>query len=249
MRVSDDRYSRDFRSFHLALWMLRQGARCSTISDWTGIAARRVQRLSTSHRREHPASEFERRRGPPPTQLAKAMTNPILRSELAAIGGLFRVLGVVPEESVPNARRRLPGLTRGERLCSVFELLRQVVPNARLSLDQAVLLVYGLAEGERWSLGSCAYCRATILLDRLSLQPHVCVHCQQDARTGKEFHSELHDARPEDSEVAEVTQPDLFASATDAVSEREQPNECVVECQQEQGAQTDTQQLPERERR
>lgn len=213
MRISDDRYSRDFRSFHLALRMLRHEARTNTISTWTGISPERVRNLSKSHRRQESAQDTERHRGPSPSQLAPLLTNPGLRSEVAAMAGLCRVLGVVPDQPVAEARKRLPSITNGERLCFALELLREVVPAARLSFEQAVLLVYALAEGERWNLDHCTSCRALILVDRLCLQRRVCVHCQREARARKKDNAVVEEPIMEADEAVdgEGVQQDLFA--------------------------------------
>jgi hypothetical protein len=209
MRVSDDRYSRDFRSFNLALRMLRYEARTNTVSAWTGISPERVRNLSKSHRRQ----ESERHRGPSPSQLAPLLSNPGLRSELAALAGLCRVLDVVPDRPIVNARERLPGIANGERLCFALELLREVVPAARLSLEQAVLLVYALAEGNRWSVDHCTSCRALILVDHLGLNRRICVHCQREVRERKRGKAAMEEAVVEagETEEAMVIQPDLFA--------------------------------------
>ena len=246
MRISDDRYGRDFRTFHVGLWMLRLGARTSTISAWTGISYRRVEHLFKSHLQPS-GRGWEHRRGPAPTQLGRLVTNPGLRCELAALGGLFRYFAVIPEEKIPNARQRLPNVTRGERLCASFELLRLVVPNARLTLERAALLAYGLAEGERWVLEHCESCRAIILSDRLSLISRLCVHCQRDAREQSAVQPAIPDEGPE-GEVAEAVQADLFESITKR-SSREQPHQSVVKRQQQQGAHTQPQHSPEREGR
>ena len=248
MRVSDDRYSRDFRSFHLALWMLNLAARTSTVAAWTGISPRRVRNLSRSHRSAQATRELERHRGPPPTQLGKIMTNPVIRCEVAAMGGLCRILGVVPEQPMQNPRRRLPSLAKGERLCAAFELFRQVVPNARLSLEQAVLVVYALAEAERWALSHCQRCRAVIVLDRLSLHGPLCVHCQDDARSEPHYESLIGEGNPEESELAATMQPDLFGPDTETLSSGKCPQERVVERQQQPGADPEPQQSPERHR-
>lgn len=214
MRVSDDRYSRDFRSFNLALRMLRYEARTNTVAAWTGISPERVRNLSKSHRHQGSAQETERHRGPSPSQLAPLLTNPGLRSELAALAGLCRVLDVVPDQPVANARERLPSIARGERLCLALELFREVVPAARLSLEQAVLLVYALAEGERWSLDHCTGCRALVLIDHLCLNRRICVHCQREGRERKRGKALLEEVVVEadaTEEEAKVIQRDLFA--------------------------------------
>jgi hypothetical protein len=212
MRVSDDRYSRDFRSFNLALRMLRFEARTHTIVAWTGISAERVRNLSKSHRRQQSARQTERHRGPSPSQLGLLLTNPGLRSELAALAGLLRVLGVIPDQPIANPRERLPSIINGERLCFALELFREVVPSARLSFEQAVLLVYALAEGTRWHLDHCTGCHALILMDQLSLHRRVCVHCQREDRERKRGNVLIEETvvEADAAEKAKIIQCDLF---------------------------------------
>ena len=229
MRVSDDRYSRDQRSFHLAMRMLRFDARTNTICAWTGFTAERVRNLSKSYHREHPDRELERHRGPSPTNLAPLLSSPGLRSELAAVAGLCRVLGVIPEKPLANARRHLPSVPGGERLCHALELFQETVPHARVTFEQAVLLVMDLAEAERWSIGHCASCRAVILLDQLSLDRRVCVHCQQEARTGRIMAPPETD--PEGFESLPMQQ-DLFQGHEVTASEGQDPQERVVDRQE-----------------
>src|SRR5215472_9840669 len=208
MRVSDDRYSHDFRSFHLALRMLKQEARTSTISAWTHFSPERIRNLAKSHLREHPSRGIGRHRGPSPKQLTPLMINPMVRSEAAALGALCRILGVVPNEPLANARQRLPGIANGERLCTALELFRQVVPGARLSLEQAIALAIALAEADRWSLGHCDQCRGVVLLDRLSPRRPICVHCEKDSREGPKYDWRNLDPEPE-REPEAILQQDL----------------------------------------
>ena len=189
MRVSDQEYSRDQRSFHLALRMLRHVARLNTICAWTGFTEERVRNLSRSHRRLHPSTQVEPRRGPSPKRLTPLLATASLRSEVAALAGLCRVLDVIPNSRLPNARKRLPGVARGERLCEVFELFQEFVPFARLSLEQLVFLVFSVAEGELCSLDLCTGCRAVILVDHLSLSRRVCTHCRSSERNVAEGRS------------------------------------------------------------
>ena len=249
MRVSDDRYSRDFRSFHLVLRMLKHQARTNTISAWTTVSPERIRNLSKSHRRKHPSRELERHRGPSPTRLVSLMINPMMRCELAALGALCRIHDVVPKERLPNARQRLPSIARGERLCMVFELLQQVVPEARLTLEQAVLLAIDLAEGDRWSLGWCARCRGVVFLDGWSPRRPICVHCERDSRTGPEYASQVIASEPEERELDEALQQDLFPRLTNEPSEGKEPHQGVVKTEQQPGADCERQDSQEREGR
>jgi hypothetical protein len=180
MRASDDRYSRDLRRYNLALKMLRLAARPNTIRAWTGFSDNRVRGIVSSYRhgsRRVPGI----RRGPSPKRLRALLANPNLRSELTAMAGLCRVLGLTPAGRISNARTRLPNVALGERLCHALETFREIVPHARLTLEQLLLLVFALAEGDVWSLDHCMTCRAVILVDRLSVARRVCADCQQEA--------------------------------------------------------------------
>jgi hypothetical protein len=179
-RVSDDRYSRDLRRYNLALRMLRLAARPNTIRSWTGFSDHRVRGILRSYRHgSHRVPGI--RRGPSPTHLGALLANPNLRSELTAMAGLCRVLGLIPAERISNARTRLPNIALGERLCHVLETFREIVPHTRLTLEELLLLVFALAEGDVWSVDHCTTCRAVILVDRLSVARRVCADCQQEA--------------------------------------------------------------------
>jgi hypothetical protein len=184
MRVSDDRYNREMRSFHLALKMLRYEARTNTICAWTGFTGERVRNLSKSHRMDKTDLEAGRHRGPSPRQLGHLLCNSGWRSEISAMAGLCRALGLIPTQPMPDARTRLPGIENGERLCYAFEVFREVVPQARLTLEQLVLIVFAIAEGKQWSLGHCTRCRAVILVDHLSVTRHICAYCDKELRAG-----------------------------------------------------------------
>lgn len=183
MRVSNDRYSRELRSFELARRMLANEARTQTIRAWTGLSGDRVRTLARSHGSD-PSRAAQRHRGPSPKSLYALLSTARARQEAAAAAGLCRVLEVFPEKCVPNARKALPGLLRGERLLTAFEILRGVIPQARLSLEHLVLLVLAMAEGETWRIDHCTRCHATILIDLLCKHPQrVCDFCEPAAES------------------------------------------------------------------
>jgi hypothetical protein len=246
MRVSDDRYNRDLRSFHLALTMIRFEARTHTISAWTGFTHERVRNLAKSHREERAEAPPERHRGPSPKNLTLLLTSPGLRSELAAMAGLCHVLGVIPAQRLANARERLPSVSNGERLCFALELFRQVVPQARLTLEQAVLLVFALAEGERWSVDHCAGCRALILVDHWNLTRRVCVHCQQESRASRGAEPCDVEANVDEDSVSSPAQQDLFSAHVQAPSDRQRAKERVVARKDQHGARRNGEHAPDR---
>jgi hypothetical protein len=92
-------------------------------------------------------------------------------------------MGVIPATRLSSARQRLPGVANGERLCDALELFREIVPYARLTLEQLVLVVFALSEEEQWGIDRCTKCRAIILVDHLSLARRVCAHCREERDT------------------------------------------------------------------
>ena len=99
--------------------------------------------------------------------------------ELIAIALTFILAGIVKGVTGMG----LPTVAMGERLCRVLELFREIVPHARLSLEQLILLVFTLSEGDQWSVERCSSCRAIILVDRSSLAPRLCSHCPEEPIT------------------------------------------------------------------
>lgn len=180
MRVSEDRYSRDLRRINLARRLIRHEARTHTIRAWTGLSDDRVRNLYRSYGVGEGAAL--RHRGPIPTRIVSVMRSPALRSEASAIAGLACVLGLVPPKATPNARRTLPSLSTGERLCHTFELFRQIVPQSHLSLEQLILLVTALAERLDLEMGHCTSCHAALLVDRLGTGRRLCLWCKQQAK-------------------------------------------------------------------
>lgn len=181
MRLSNDRYRRDLRSFNLAHRMLWQEARTCTISLWAALSPERVRRLSLLERRETHPRRLSRHRGPAPTSVAGVLTSPSLRREGAVLAGFCRMLQVIPEVHLANAAVALPSIGRGERLCSSLELLQLLVPHTRISLDQLELLVQSLAEGAEWEIDGCARCATLIVFDRLGVERALCEDCEHRA--------------------------------------------------------------------
>jgi hypothetical protein len=175
MRNYKDKYCRDLKSIEIAQRMLAREARTQTICAWTGLKRDRVQNLVyTSARR----SNSRRHRGPSPRRLSTLLCTIRMQDEAAAAAGLCRVLQVLPERAIPSARKDLPNPLRAERLLKAFELFREAVPQARLTLEQLVLVVLTLAEGNSWVIDNCTRCHATILIDKLGVAPRrLCTHC------------------------------------------------------------------------
>jgi hypothetical protein len=182
MRVVNARYSRDMRAFRLAVWMLSYGARTNTVCLWTDLSGDRVRNLADAHIREG-VHRPQRRRGPSPSQITNVLTNPSLRSEVAAIASIGYLHGLIPVEPTANARTQFPNVARGEQLCAIFELFRGVLPHARLSLEQFSLVVIELAAGGQWGSERCTRCPSLLVVDRYALNRRpICEDCQYELR-------------------------------------------------------------------
>lgn len=179
MPLSEDRYLRDLRRYNLALTFFGFGARPNTVRAWTGFSRQRVRQVFRNYLKNRASTDPRCNRGPNPTKLAKLLGNPTLRCELTVMAGVCRLLHLIPEERVPNARVHLPGVFNGEQLCHALGLYYRMVPHARMTLEQLILLVFELAEGSNWSLEHCNGCRVLVLVDLSSIAPRLCVGCRQ----------------------------------------------------------------------
>jgi hypothetical protein len=181
MRVSENRYTRDLRRIHLAERMIRHEVRTQSICAWTGISDERVRNLCRSY--DGNWTGAPRHRGHAPKVFTAIMRTSLMRCEASAIAGLVRALRLIPDEPVPNARKTLPSVELGERLCHAFELYKLVVPTAKLSMDQLILLVLTLAEGAELEVGHCSRCHAALLLDRLGGGRRLCETCKREGNS------------------------------------------------------------------
>ena len=183
MRISEDRYTRDLRRIQLAQRLIRHEVRTQSVCAWTGLSDERIRNLCRSY--GSGLAGAQRHRGPSPKRLASFLRSPRLKSEASAIGALAYVLSVIPRERIPDARRNLPAIETGERLCHAFELYRRIVPQSHVSLDQVILLVIALADGTDLTVGHCGQCHGALLLDPLSNTRPLCPTCKkQESRQG-----------------------------------------------------------------
>jgi Flagellar transcriptional activator (FlhC) len=175
MRLSDDRYEADRRKYTLALSMIEHGARIGTITQWTGLSKYRIQTLSQSY---ESATRTRRKRGESPTQPAYFLRSLALARESMALTYIALQMRAIPETRVPEARASLPGLVRGERLMSAFEVYRALLPDGLISLEHAVLLLIELAERRTLMLARCRNCRDVMVIDPLGPRHNLCPFCR-----------------------------------------------------------------------
>lgn len=230
MRISDSRYSLEVRGLRLAARMLSGDMRTHTIAAWAGVSTERVNRLLQVQRSEGTYRGRSRERGRSYKRLGSVLTSASLRREAGAVAGICRMLDVLPANPMPHAKKRLPGVERGEGLCDVHDLFTQLVPHARLTLEQWVLVLVSLAEGEEWNLAQCVSCPAVVVVDRLAIGTPRCESCERDRKHG--FASGLDsEARLGAEESRKGSQLELFGARTSLRSVRQELEQEMVEAQ------------------
>jgi Flagellar transcriptional activator (FlhC) len=180
MRISDDRYSRDWLRFDIALQFIRHEARTHTIRAWTGLSDDRIRKLYRSYLCDCRGAPLARHRGKSPQQVAYFMRTARARQEAALLASLCRLLGALPQGPAPELARLLPCLGRGELLCQAYETYRGLIPDGLISFEHAVFLLTTLVRGDELILGACRDCGAALIVDRWSLRAPRCPLCAAD---------------------------------------------------------------------
>lgn len=177
MRLWGDRYSRDLRRYTLAWRMVSHEARSNTVATWTGLPKSRIRTLVDTHQEGLPKGETLRHRGPSPNSVAVFLRTAQVRREAAALVGVCYAFNVLPEARLQHARRDLPGLARGERLCEAYEMYRSMVTETCLTLDHAALLVISVAQVGELDVQRCTGCGSALVLNRFDLSRTTCSYC------------------------------------------------------------------------
>jgi hypothetical protein len=177
MRVWGDRYGRELQRYTLAWRMLGLQARTQTVASWAGLPKARVRTLNRSHGTEQHTRSDNLRRGPSPTSVVHFLRSPRLRTEAAALAGIFHALNLLPERPLRNAVRDLPGVERGERLCDAFEMYLSLVPDSAVSFEQGIMLLTASAPGGDLLLDRCTACGCGIAVDRYGDPRRICSGC------------------------------------------------------------------------
>jgi hypothetical protein len=173
----ENRYSRQLRRYSFALRLIRHNARTQTILAWSGLSLYRIRTLYRAYGTDHGIPGLMRPRGRPPHQLNFFWQSARLRSEVATLAGIARLLNVFPAHPVHDAPEPLNSLQRGEAVCAAYELFHAYIPTSQVSIDHAFLLVSALSRGDEVRLGHCVACDGLILVDCLKPPRQTCAFC------------------------------------------------------------------------
>jgi hypothetical protein len=181
-KSSEDQYARGLRRLGLAQKMLQYRVRQSWVREWTGCSERRIRSIQ---RLAQNSSDVRKRRGPLPSRASGILSTSLLRSEASAIAGVAQRFGILPVGPIKSARKLLPGLVLGERLCWLYEVYHEWVPDATLTMERFLLLVLELVEQKTLILTQCDNCNGCWIIDKLETRHRQCWACTCAARSAR----------------------------------------------------------------
>lgn len=177
MRISEHRYNRDRRIIDVAARLIDFEARTSTIHDLTGLSGDRIRKLSKECGVDGKSTSKQRHRGASPSSVSILLAKPRLKNEADALFSLCRLMGVSPGSGPEHSERRLPDVSRAERLCDAFWTFRYLLPQTSISFEHMLLMLSEAAKDGELVGTHCTDCNALFVVDALSLYDAVCPHC------------------------------------------------------------------------
>jgi hypothetical protein len=155
--------------------MIGHEARTMTVSTWTGLTKYQIQRF---FREYEGIGANTRHRGVPPSKAAFFCKSLELECESSALAAVELQMEIIPIEVAGNFAESFTSLARGERLLDAFDLYRSLVPDARFSLEHAVLLARELASGKAIALNQCQSCGGVMVVDLMGRSHTDCAFCR-----------------------------------------------------------------------
>lgn len=175
MRLTNPRYSRDLRRYHLALRLLQFEARTGTICRWTGLSEARVRSLGKSDYASSSGGTPVRHRGPAPYRIDAILVDPKRRAECGVIAAIAALLApLVREEDQAHGEA---ALALGESLCCLYETYVAIVEVPELTFEQVALIQRSLFRKTNLRVLTCGSCGALIVSDALSIAQSTCQEC------------------------------------------------------------------------
>lgn len=177
MRISNHRYSRDRSRYDLAYGMLQLGARPKTVTAWTQLTQYQIRNVADEY-----GELLVRHRGRPPKSIAWFWRDGRRQQEGAILASLFVLMKAVPREAARDEDYPWRSVSRGMRVCAVYQEYARTIPHPRISFEYGLLLVRELVRGDAVILGRCSECKGATLTDPLSAPPHMCAVCRLKRR-------------------------------------------------------------------
>jgi hypothetical protein len=179
MRVTDDRYAKDWQRLDLAVRMIQHEARTCTIRTWTGLSDDRIRKLYRTYVQLSPHRAVRRHRGKSPSQIGFFLRNRESRRQAALLAGLYTRLGLLNQaKSNPRTSGGAPSMRWGGLFCSAYETYLELGQRDRLSFEHAWYLLDALERDCEVGVAACPTCGALMLIDRLRVASRCCTFCE-----------------------------------------------------------------------
>lgn len=176
MRISNHRYSRDRGRYDLAYGMLQLGARPKTVIEWTQLTQFQIRNIA------HEYSELlARSRGRPPNSITWFWREGRRQREGAVLASLLTLTKIVIVDGNEDKHPAWRSVSKGMRLCDVYQEYSRIVPNTRIPFEYLLLLVKELSRGDTVGLRRCTQCAGAMLADPLSTRLQICSSCRQSS--------------------------------------------------------------------
>jgi len=183
MRLTESRYSRDLRRYHLALRMLSFEVRTSTIGRYTGLTSARIRALGRSDYAIDRGALPRRHRGPAPYRISTILTDPRLRGDVNLVAAVVTLLNAPARRSDEAAG--IVELRSGEFLCDLYEVYLQLAERPTLTFEQVALVQRTLIRAKQAATVGCVGCGALIVRDALELGGKLCRQCIEVPRNAQ----------------------------------------------------------------
>ncbi len=173
--TTDEAALRDSRRHQLAYKLMTYKVRTRTISAMTGLSPEQQRNL----RQRWGITERMRPRGSSPVSLSRFTCSTRARSDGVSLAAICRAYGLFLPQAVAEISQRAPlSLELAERLCQAYETFCACFPHGRLQFESLLNFVLGITRNEVIGLGQCAFCSATVLIDRLDSRQPTCGQCR-----------------------------------------------------------------------
>ncbi len=181
MRVTDDRYTRDWLRLDLAVRMIQHEARTCTIRTWTGLSDDRIRKLYRTYVQLAPQAGVRRHRGKSPSQVGFFLRNRETRQQAALLAGLCARLGLLGSgPGLGRVARKPPTMQWVGLFCSAYETYVALRPARQISFEHACYLIAALDRGAEVALVECPACGSLMVADLLRLRTRVCTYCEAE---------------------------------------------------------------------
>lgn len=175
MRVIDDRYERDRLRFDLALRMMCLNSPARMIRELTGLSQDRLRKLWRTYMLRRVMRLAYPLRFRLPELAGCFLKSSASNFEASTLGSLFCLLGLISVDGPIDACLVATNtLERVAKFCEAYETFLTIHPTARLSFEQAWLLLAALTTRKGVKLNACTPCGRLYLTDPARLQPANC---------------------------------------------------------------------------